>query len=81
MGAAAGGAAGGAYVAFHQVAADSFGLTGIPMIAFIVQLGQMNLVHYLIGFLLAAITAFIVTWILGVDRPSALGTIQHRRMT
>lgn len=81
LGAAAGGAAGGAYVAFHQVAADSFGLTGIPMIAFIVQLGQMNLVHYLIGFLLAAVTAFIVTWILGVDRPSALGTIQHRRMT
>ncbi|WP_185897241.1 PTS transporter subunit EIIC [Paenibacillus zeisoli] len=81
LGAAAGGAAGGAYVAFHQVAADSFGLTGVPMIAFIVQLGQMNLVHYLIGFLLAAVTAFIVTWILGVDRPSALGTIQHRRMT
>ncbi|MGN7762453.1 PTS transporter subunit EIIC [Paenibacillus sp. 22594] len=72
LGAAAGGAAGGAYVAFHQVAADSFGLTGIPMIAFIVQLGQMNLIHYLIGFLLAAITAFMVTWILGVDEPSGI---------
>ncbi|OKP98678.1 PTS transporter subunit EIIC [Paenibacillus sp. P46E] len=72
LGAAAGGAAGGAYVAFHQVAADSFGLTGIPMIAFIVQLGQMNLIHYLIGFLLAAVTAFMVTWILGVEEPSGL---------
>ncbi|KHL96278.1 hypothetical protein QW71_08115 [Paenibacillus sp. IHB B 3415] len=69
LGAAAGGAAGGAYVAYHQVVADSFGLTGIPMIAFIVQLGQMNLIHYMIGFLLAAATAFMVTWILGVDKP------------
>ncbi|MHA6532155.1 PTS transporter subunit EIIC [Paenibacillus sp. BAC0078] len=72
LGAAAGGAAGGAYVAFHQVAADSFGLTGIPMIAFVVQLGQMNLIHYMIGFLLAAVTAFMVTWILSVDEPSGL---------
>lgn len=68
MGAALGGAAGGAYVAYYQVAADSFGLTGIPMIAFTVQLGQLNLIHYLIGFLLAAITAFTATWILGVDK-------------
>ncbi|GIP22323.1 PTS transporter subunit EIIC [Paenibacillus sp. J22TS3] len=67
LGAAAGGAVGGAYVAFHQVAADSFGLTGIPMIAFIVQLGQMNLIHYIIGFLLAAVTAFVVTWFLDVN--------------
>lgn len=69
LGAAAGGAAGGAYVAFHQVVADSFGLTGIPMIAFIVELGPMNLIHYMIGFLLAAVTAFMTTWILGVDKP------------
>lgn len=68
LGAALGGAAGGAYVAYYQVAADSFGLTGIPMIAFTVQLGQLNLIHYLIGFLLAAITAFTATWILGVDK-------------
>lgn len=68
MGAAAGGAAGGAYVAFHQVVANSFGLTGIPMIAFIVQPGLMNLVHYLIGFVLALATAFSVTLLLGVDR-------------
>ncbi|MNO39953.1 Negative regulator of SacY activity [compost metagenome] len=81
LGAAAGGAAGGAYVAFHQVAADSFGLTGIPMIAFIVQLGQMNVIHYMIGFLLAAATAFVVTWVLGVDERQAFGTKKHRRIT
>lgn len=73
LGAAAGGAVGGAYVAFHQVVANSFGLTGIPMIAFIVLPGQTNLIHYLIGFLLAAGTAFVVTWILGVDKPSHKG--------
>ncbi|MNI01722.1 Negative regulator of SacY activity [compost metagenome] len=81
LGAAAGGAAGGAYVAFHQVAADSFGLTGIPMIAFIVQLGQMNVIHYVTGFLLAAATAFVVTWVLGVDERQAFGTKKHRRIT
>ncbi|MDQ0193783.1 PTS transporter subunit EIIC [Paenibacillus wynnii] len=70
LGAAAGGAVGGAYVAFHQVVANSFGLTGIPMIAFIVLPGQMNLIHYLIGFLLAAGSAFVVTWVLGVDKPT-----------
>ncbi|PYY26963.1 PTS transporter subunit EIIC [Paenibacillus illinoisensis] len=68
LGAAAGGAAGGAYVAFHQVVANSLGLTGLPMIAFIVQPGLMNLVHYLIGFVLALATAFTVTLLLGVDR-------------
>ncbi|MGE7827213.1 PTS transporter subunit EIIC [Paenibacillus sp. NPDC093718] len=68
LGAAAGGAAGGAYVAFHQVVANSFGLTGLPMIAFIVQPGLMNFVHYLIGFVLALATAFTVTLLLGVDR-------------
>ncbi|MFP4976054.1 PTS transporter subunit EIIC [Paenibacillus sp. CN-4] len=68
LGAAVGGAAGGAYVAFHQVVANSFGLTGIPMIAFIVLPGYINLIHYLIGFLLAAGTAFAVTWILGVEQ-------------
>jgi PTS system sucrose-specific IIC component len=68
LGATVGGAAGGAYVAFHQVLANSFGLTGFPMIAFIVQPGLMNLVHYLIGFVLALVTAFTVTLLLGVDR-------------
>ncbi|MFD1774294.1 PTS transporter subunit EIIC [Paenibacillus rhizophilus] len=70
LGAAAGGAAGGAYVAFHGVVADSFGLTGIPMIAFIVPPGHINLIHYIIGFLLATGTAFAVTWFLGVDKPN-----------
>ncbi|MDQ0718804.1 PTS system sucrose-specific IIC component [Paenibacillus sp. W4I10] len=68
LGAAAGGATGGAYVAFHQVVANSFGLTGLPMIAFSVQPGLMNLVHYLIGLVLALATAFTVTLLLGVDR-------------
>ncbi|MNO05674.1 Negative regulator of SacY activity [compost metagenome] len=63
------------------MAADSFGLTGIPMIAFIVQLGQMNVIHYMIGFLLAAATAFVVTWVLGVDERQAFGTKKHRRIT
>ncbi|AIQ13026.1 hypothetical protein PDUR_14710 [Paenibacillus durus] len=67
LGAAAGGAAGGAYVAFHEVVANSFGLTGIPMIAFIVPPGHINFIHYMVGLLLAAGVAFVVTWVLGVD--------------
>ncbi|MFB5674495.1 PTS transporter subunit EIIC [Paenibacillus terreus] len=70
LGAAAGGAAGGGYVAFHQVVANSFGLTGIPMIAFAVQPGGMNLVHYLTGFLIALATAFAVTWFLSGEKPA-----------
>ncbi|QWU13856.1 PTS system, sucrose-specific IIC component [Paenibacillus sophorae] len=69
LGAAAGGAAGGAYVAFHEVVANSFGLTGIPMIAFSVPPGHINFIHYMIGLLLATGTAFTVTWVLGVDKP------------
>ncbi|WP_025687986.1 PTS transporter subunit EIIC [Paenibacillus zanthoxyli] len=69
LGAAAGGAAGGAYVAFHEVVANSFGLTGIPMIAFIIPPGHINFIHYMVGLLLAVGTAFAVTWALGVDKP------------
>ncbi|BCG59786.1 PTS transporter subunit EIIC [Paenibacillus sp. URB8-2] len=69
VGAAVGGAAGGAYVAFHGVVANSFGLTGIPMIAFIVPPGHINFIHYMVGLLLATGTAFAVTWFLGVDKP------------
>ncbi|WP_025698852.1 PTS transporter subunit EIIC [Paenibacillus durus] len=69
LGAAAGGAVGGAYVAFHEVVANSFGLTGIPMIAFIVPPGHINFIHYMVGLLLATGTAFAVTWFLGVDKP------------
>ncbi|WP_334074942.1 MULTISPECIES: PTS transporter subunit EIIC [Paenibacillus] len=68
LGAAAGGAVGGAYVAFHKVVSNSFGLTGIPMTAFVVQPGPMNLFHYLTGFLLALTTAFCATWLLGTKR-------------
>ncbi|MNO07309.1 Negative regulator of SacY activity [compost metagenome] len=46
------------------------------MIAFIVELGQMNLFHYMIGFLLAAVTAFTATCILGVDNRKSIGE-QH----
>ncbi|GIO87802.1 negative regulator of SacY activity [Paenibacillus faecis] len=68
LGAAAGGAVGGAYVAFHKVVSNSFGLTGIPMTAFVVRPGPMNLIHYLTGFLLALITAFCATWLLGTKQ-------------
>ncbi|WP_052098556.1 PTS transporter subunit EIIC [Paenibacillus stellifer] len=87
LGAAAGGAAGGAYVAYHQVVANSFGLTGIPMLAFVIPAGQSNLIHYLIGIVIAAGTAFAVTWGLGgrgVRLPAGichLGQAKHRRLS
>ncbi|MCM3602710.1 PTS transporter subunit EIIC [Robertmurraya korlensis] len=66
IGAAVGGAIGGAYAVFTHVVANSYGLTGIPMIAIVAPLGSYNLVNYLIGLGLSAITAFIATWILWV---------------
>lgn len=66
IGAAAGGALGGAYVVFAHVAANSYGLTGIPMVAIIAPLGIPNLLHYLIGFCLAVGSAFIITLLLGI---------------
>ncbi|MBD0378746.1 PTS transporter subunit EIIC [Paenibacillus sedimenti] len=67
VGAAVGGALGGAYVVFAHVAANSYGLTGIPMIAIIAPLGMLNLLHYLIGFCLAVGSAFLITLLLGID--------------
>ncbi|MGM0874702.1 MAG: sucrose-specific PTS transporter subunit IIBC [Bacillota bacterium] len=64
--AAIGGAFGGAYVVLTHVVANSYGLTGIPMIAIVAPLGISNLMHYLIGLGISAITAFIATWILWV---------------
>ncbi|MBY9081832.1 PTS transporter subunit EIIC [Paenibacillus sp. HN-1] len=87
LGAAAGGASGGAYVAYHQVVANSFGLTGIPMLAFVIPAGQSNLIHYLIGIVIAAGTAFAVTWALGGREfrlpagISHLGQAKHRRLS
>jgi PTS system sucrose-specific IIC component len=66
IGAAVGGALGGAYVVSAHVGANSFGLTGIPMIAIVAPLGMSNLIHYLIGFAIAVVSSFAVTWFLGI---------------
>lgn len=63
--AAAGGAVGGAYIGWHHVVASSFGLTGIPMLAFIIPFGWSNFIHYMTGFVLATGTAFVLTLLLG----------------
>ncbi|MEK5112686.1 sucrose-specific PTS transporter subunit IIBC [Bacillus sp. FSL R5-0677] len=62
--AAIGGAIGGAYVVWMQVAANAYGLTGIPMLTIVAPLGIMNMIHYIIGFAIAVITAFVATFIL-----------------
>lgn len=64
IGAAIGGAFGGVYVVLTHVVANSYGLTGIPMIAIVAPLGVSNFINYLIGLGISAITAFISTWIL-----------------
>lgn len=66
IGAAIGGGLGGAYVVYTHVVANSFGLTGIPMIAIVAPLGLSNVKHYLIGFVLSILASFITTWILGI---------------
>ena len=58
------GAIGGAYVVWMQVAANAYGLTGIPMLTIVAPLGMMNMIHYIIGFAIAVITAFVATFIL-----------------
>lgn len=60
-----GGAIGGGYVVFMNVAANAFGLTGIPMIAIVAPLGAANLINYFVGFALSLTTAFVLTWVLG----------------
>lgn len=65
IGASIGGAIGGAYAVFTHVAANSYGLSGIPMISIILPLGTANLIHYLIAFAIAVISAFIATLCLG----------------
>ena len=57
------GAIGGAYVVWMQVA-NAYGLTGIPMLTIVAPLGMMNMIHYIIGFAIAVITAFVATFIL-----------------
>ncbi|MED3645303.1 sucrose-specific PTS transporter subunit IIBC [Halalkalibacterium halodurans] len=65
VGAMIGGALGGAYVVFMNVSAVAYGLTGIPMLAIVSPLGTINLLHYVIGFFIALVTAFVATWLLG----------------
>lgn len=62
--AAIGGALGGAYVVFTNVVANAYGLTGIPMIAIVAPEGLTNLMHYLIGFAIAVVSAFVATFLL-----------------
>lgn len=64
IGAVFGGALGGAYVTFTHVVANSYGLTGIPMIAIVAPLGMTNLIHYLIGLGIAVSVSFMTTWLL-----------------
>lgn len=66
IGAAIGGALGGAYVVFTHVKANSYGLTGIPMIPIVTPLDLLNITHYLIGFAISVIAAFIAAWVLGM---------------
>ncbi|EZP59000.1 sucrose-specific PTS transporter subunit IIBC [Exiguobacterium acetylicum] len=64
IGGAIGGAIGGGYVVLTQVAANAYGLTGIPMIAIVAPLGATNLINYLVGFAIAVVTAFVSTVVL-----------------
>ncbi|WP_313350743.1 PTS transporter subunit EIIC, partial [Exiguobacterium sp.] len=64
IGGAIGGAIGGGYVVLTQVAANAYGLTGIPMIAIVAPLGATNLINYLVGFVIAVVTAFVSTVVL-----------------
>lgn len=61
-----GGALGGAYVVFTNVAANAYGLTGIPMIAIVAPFGTSAIINYLIGFVIAVAGAFIATLLLGL---------------
>jgi PTS system sucrose-specific IIC component len=66
IGAAIGGALGGAYVVFTNVVTNAYGLTGIPMIAIAAPFGMENIVNYLIGLAIAIGGAFIATFIMGI---------------
>ncbi|MCM3597356.1 sucrose-specific PTS transporter subunit IIBC [Metabacillus idriensis] len=61
-----GGALGGAYVVFTNVAANAYGLTGIPMIAIVAPFGTSAIINYLIGFVIAVAGAFIATLLIGL---------------
>ncbi|MGE6625038.1 sucrose-specific PTS transporter subunit IIBC [Bacillus pumilus] len=61
-----GGALGGAFVVFTKVAANAYGLTGIPMIAIAAPFGVQNVVNYVIGMLIAVAVSFTLTIIFKV---------------
>ncbi|MGG3326253.1 PTS transporter subunit EIIC, partial [Bacillus velezensis] len=67
-----GGALGGAYVVVTGVAANAYGLTGIPMIAITAPLGLGNLINYLIGMGIASVSAFIAAYIMGAKEKEAV---------
>ncbi|MEC2312255.1 sucrose-specific PTS transporter subunit IIBC [Bacillus velezensis] len=67
-----GGALGGAYVVVTGVAANAYGLTGIPMIAITAPLGLGNLINYLIGIGIASVSAFIAAYIMGAKEKEAV---------
>ena len=63
LGAAIGGALGGAYVVFSKVLFTAVGVTGLPALA-ITAPGTMT--NYLIAMAVALVGAFVTTWILGI---------------
>jgi PTS system beta-glucosides-specific IIC component/PTS system sucrose-specific IIC component len=76
--AALGGAIGGAYVVFMNVAMTAVGVTGIPGIA-IVQ--QQSMIHYIIGIVLAFGGAFILVNMLGFeDEPEEVANEKEQKI-
>jgi PTS system sucrose-specific IIC component len=64
LGACIGGAFGGAFMAFMKVASISMGLSGLPLAAIVKQP-----LIYIIGVLIAYVTGFIATSLLGFEDP------------
>ena len=63
IGAAIGGALGGAYIVFSKVVFTAVGVTGLPALAISAPGTTLN---YLIAMGIAVVGAFIATWILGI---------------
>ena len=63
IGAAIGGALGGAYVVFSKVLFTAVGVTGLPALAITAPGTTLN---YLIAMAVALVGAFVATWMLGI---------------
>lgn len=63
IGAAIGGAAAGAYVVFTKVAMTAVGVTGLPGLSIVTS---SSMVNYIIGLVIAAVVAFIASYMLGI---------------